>query len=116
MGFKDNLFNLYPDSEAALMGGCTGFGCGAAFNFLALLPDGEVHACRKFPSLIGHIRDESFHDIYHSPLAARYRAGSRACRGCDLNLVCRGCPAVADSLGLEIFSEKDPFCHRDPSG
>ena len=30
-------------------GGCTGFGCGAAFNFMAVLPDGEVHACRKVP-------------------------------------------------------------------
>ena len=39
--------------------GCTGYGCGAAFNFVALLPDGEVHACRKFPSPIGNIRQST---------------------------------------------------------
>lgn len=108
---KDNLFNLLRREKGKpLLGGCTGFGCGAAFNFLALLPDGEVHACRKFPSCIGNIRNQRLYDIYQSELAARYRAGSRACRGCDLNPVCRGCLAIAYSLGLDVFEEKDPFC------
>jgi len=108
---KDNLFNLLRREKGEPpLGGCTGFGCGAAFNFLALLPDGEVHACRKFPSCIGNIRNRSLYDIYQSELAARYRAGSQACRACDLNLVCRGCLAIAYSLGLDIFEEKDPFC------
>ena len=92
------------------MGGCTDFGCGAAFNFLALLPDGEVHACRKFPSLIGNLNTASLFDIYHTPLAGRYRQGPAACRDCRLWLVCRGCLASAHSLGRDVFSEKDPFC------
>ena len=116
LGFKDNLFNLINrENDSALLGGCTGFGCGAAFNFLSLLPDGEVHACRKFPSLIGNIQAESLYDIYHSQAAARYRAGSAACESCEKNLVCRGCLAVAYSLGLDIFTEKDPFCDLTPS-
>ena len=111
LGLKDNLFNpLRREKGAPPIGGCTGFGCGAAFNFLALLPDGEVHACRKFPSCIGNIRDRSLYELYHDELAARYRAGSQACRGCDLNLVCRGCLAIAYSLGRDVFKEKDPFC------
>jgi selenobiotic family peptide radical SAM maturase len=111
MGFKDNLFNLINrDEEKPLMGGCTGFGCGAAFNFFSLLPDGEVHACRKFPSLIGNIQDTGLYDIYHSRSAARYRAGSQACADCELNLACRGCLAIAHSRGLDIFAQKDPFC------
>ena len=115
LGFKDNLFNLvHREKGAPLFGGCTGFGCGAAFNFLALLPDGEVHACRKFPSRIGNIQNHSLYELYHDELAARYRAGSQACRGCDLNLVCRGCLAIAYSLGLDIFKDKDPFCSRIP--
>ena len=56
IGLKDNLFNLLRWQQGLSPGGgCAGHGCGAAFNFLTLLPDGEVHACRKFPSPIGHI-------------------------------------------------------------
>jgi len=116
LGFKDNLFNLinWEDGDA-LLGGCTGFGCGAAFNFLSLLSDGEVHACRKFPSLIGNVQADNLYDICHSQAAVRYRAGSAACATCEKNLVCRGCLAVAYSLGLDIFTEKDPFCDLIPS-
>ena len=111
MGLKDNLINIIrQEKSAALFGGCTGHGCGAAFNFLALLPDGEVHACRKFPSLIGNITKNSLYDIYRSDLAERYRASSRACRNCSINVVCRGCLAITHSLGLDVFTDKDPFC------
>jgi selenobiotic family peptide radical SAM maturase len=111
MGLKDNLFNIMRrENGDPPLGGCTGYGCGAAFNFLALLPDGEVHACRKFPSPVGNMFESSIDEIYHSALAERYRAGSRACRQCSLNLVCRGCLAIAFSLGLDIFTDKDPFC------
>lgn len=111
LGLKDNLINIIcREKSMALFGGCTGHGCGAAFNFVALLPDGEVHACRKFPSLIGNMYQSPLVDIYHSPAAQRYRAGSSACRDCELNLVCRGCLAVTYSKGLSIFEDKDPFC------
>ena len=111
MGLKDNLINIIRREKGdAPFGGCTGHGCGAAFNFLALLPDGEVHACRKFPSLIGNMIENGLYDIYHSELAEHYRAGSQACRNCSLNVVCRGCLAIAHSLGLDVFTDKDPFC------
>jgi selenobiotic family peptide radical SAM maturase len=111
LGLKDNLINIIRSEKAmAPFGGCTGFGCGAAFNFVALLPDGEVHACRKFPSFIGNMYQTPLLDIYHSPAAQRYRAGSSACRDCGLNLVCRGCLAVSYSRGLSLFEDKDPFC------
>ena len=110
-GLQDNLINLVRQEEnEALFGGCTGHGCGAAFNFLALLPDGEVHACRKFPSLVGNITKHRLYDIYRSELAERYRAGSQACLSCHLNPVCRGCLAIVFSLGLDVFTDKDPFC------
>ena len=54
LSLKDNLCNILLERQGLeQFGGCTGFGCGAAFNFLTLLSDGEVHACRKLPSLIG---------------------------------------------------------------
>ncbi|MBV5338170.1 MAG: selenobiotic family peptide radical SAM maturase [Deltaproteobacteria bacterium] len=110
---KDSLLNtLFERDNSGLFGGCAGYGCGAAFNFVSILSDGEVHACRKFPSPIGNILSNSLEDVYTSVTASRYRAGSSACAGCSLNAVCRGCPAVTASLGLDPFTDKDPYCFR----
>ena len=111
LGFKDNMINiLMHEKGQEPFGGCAGHGCGAAFNFLALLPDGEVHACRKLPSYLGNINNQSISEIYDSKLASRYRSGCFSCRGCPIRAVCGGCLAVANSYGLDIFEEKDPFC------
>jgi selenobiotic family peptide radical SAM maturase len=113
LGFKDNLLNLVlQEKQNRIFGGCTGFGCGAAFNFVALLPDGEVHACRKFPSMIGSISQQSLADIYESEMARIYRAGPAACRDCSIRPVCGGCQAVISSSGLDVRNDKDPFCFR----
>lgn len=109
---KDNLANIIlEEKDLELFDGCTGFGCGAAFNFLAVLSDGEAHACRKFPSPLGNVFNDGLHDIYHSELAKRYRQGPEACSQCRLRVRCRGCMAIALSHGLDIFKEKDPYCH-----
>jgi len=111
IGLKDNLINILRERKGVTpFGGCTGFGCGAAFNFVALLPDGEVHACRKFPSLIGNILENSFLTIYESLEAQRYRMGPDECKECRLRPVCGGCMAVVHGMGLDPFTEKDPFC------
>jgi selenobiotic family peptide radical SAM maturase len=111
LGFKDGLFNILrlhfgrPPSR-----GCTGFGCGAAFNFVAVLPDGQVHACRKFPSPIGNLLEANLDQIYASPAARRYRRGSRACRFCRLRNRCGGCLAVTHGTGLPELEARDPHC------
>ncbi|MDZ7762134.1 MAG: thio(seleno)oxazole modification radical SAM maturase SbtM [Desulfovermiculus sp.] len=111
VGFKDNLFNLVRyEQDGPLFGGCTGYGCGAAFNFVAVLCDGEVHACRKFPSPLGNVFSSSLQDIYDSQLAQRYREGPTECKGCPIRPVCRGCLAVVSSSGLDVFQDKDPYC------
>ncbi|HSO72565.1 MAG TPA: thio(seleno)oxazole modification radical SAM maturase SbtM, partial [Thermodesulfobacteriota bacterium] len=116
MSLKDNLFNiLLEQAGLELTGGCTGFGCGAAFNFLTLLSDGEVHACRKMPSLIGNLKEAGLAEIYDSAAARRYRRGCAACRDCPLHPTCGGCLAVTASLGLDPFTRRDPFCFRRPS-
>jgi selenobiotic family peptide radical SAM maturase len=108
---KDNLFNIVRlQFRRRPFPGCTGFGCGAAFNFVALLPDGEVHACRKYPSLIGDVRRAGLEAIYDSTAARRYRSGALACRGCRLRRVCGGCPAVAYGQGLDPLKDRDPYC------
>jgi len=108
---KDNLINIERHhQEIELFGGCTGFGCGAAFNFVAILPNGEVHACRKYPSPIGNIHHNSLEEIYHSDVARAYRQGPSECAGCHLHPVCGGCPAVTYGCGLDPLMKKDPAC------
>jgi selenobiotic family peptide radical SAM maturase len=111
ISLKDNLINIIRYRKGVEpFGGCTGYGCGAAFNFICLLPDGEVHACRKFPSYIGNALLNSLSEIYDSAAAGRYRSGCSECRGCAIRPVCGGCMAMAHSFGLNVFEEKDPFC------
>lgn len=112
---KDSLLNiLFEQDDNPLFGGCAGYGCGAAFNFVSILSDGEVHACRKFPSPIGNIISHSLEEVYASMAARRYRAGSSACAGCSLRAVCGGCMAVTQGMGLDPFNDRDPFCFRHP--
>lgn len=111
---KDNLFNIIRRQNGRdLFQGCAGFGCGAAFNFLTLLPDGEVHACRKFPSPVGNIMTRSLAEIYHSPAAERYRHGSDGCRECAIRPACGGCQAVVYGMGLDSARDRDPYCFID---
>jgi selenobiotic family peptide radical SAM maturase len=113
LSIKDNLFNILLEQQGLEpFGGCTGFGCGAAFNFMTLLSDGEVHACRKMPSLIGNLKEAGLEEIYESAPARRYRLGSSACRDCPLHPTCGGCLAVTASLGGDPFTDRDPFCFR----
>jgi len=113
LALKDSLLNiLLEEKDKELFGGCAGFGCGAAFNFLAVLSDGEVHACRKFPSPVGNILTHSLEEVYCSETAARYRDGSTACSSCALKPACGGCLAVSASFGLDPLTSKDPYCFR----
>lgn len=115
LGIKDNLFNLVKDAQNQPgFGGCAGKGCGAAFNFVALLPDGEVHACRKFPSYLGNMYRTRLNDIYFGDTSQQYRSASQACFNCRFRPVCRGCLAVSHGLGLDIFHDKDPYCWHEP--
>ncbi len=112
MGLKDNFFNLlqYQDNATQFYGGCAGHGCGAAFNFVSLLPDGRVDACRKFDSPMGNIFKEDFLKIYHGKQGELYRNGPSNCNDCDIRPVCRGCMAVSFGMGKDVFKEIDPYC------
>jgi selenobiotic family peptide radical SAM maturase len=108
---KENLFNIIRyQGGRELFRGCAGYGCGAAFSFLTLLPDGEVHACRKFPSPVGNILQQGLAEIYDSQAARRYRQGSDACRGCAIRPACGGCQAVVYGMGLDPGKDRDPYC------
>jgi selenobiotic family peptide radical SAM maturase len=54
--YKENLINLiHLERGEETTTGCTGSGCGIAFDGIVLLPDGEVHGCRKLPSRMGNL-------------------------------------------------------------
>ncbi len=111
LSLKDNLLNVVRYKRGLeLFGGCSGYGCGAAFNFMAVLPDGEAHACRKFHSPIGNVVRSGVAAVYDSAAARLYRAGCAECRSCQIRHVCGGCLATARSFGLDPFKEKDPYC------
>jgi selenobiotic family peptide radical SAM maturase len=111
MAYKDNLINIELSRRGLnLFDGCTGHGCGAAFNFIAVLPDGEAHACRKFPSPIGNALEKKIAEIYDSENTRRYREGTSACNACKLKYACGGCLSIAHGHGLDIFNERDPHC------
>jgi len=115
MGLKDNLLNLLRHQKGMeLFGGCAGYGCSAAFNFLAVLSDGQAHACRKFPSVIGNVLEQTIAEIYDSDIAQKYRSGCHACRSCAIRPVCGGCLAIAHSFDMNIFEERDPYCFAEP--
>jgi selenobiotic family peptide radical SAM maturase len=115
MGLKDNLLNLLRHQKGMeLFGGCAGYGCSAAFNFLAVLSDGQTHACRKFPSVIGNVLEQTIAEIYDSEMAQEYRSGCNACRSCAIRPVCGGCLAIAHSFNMNIFEERDPYCFTEP--
>jgi selenobiotic family peptide radical SAM maturase len=114
LSLKDNLFNILLEQKGLEpFGGCTGYGCGAAFNFLALLSDGEVHACRKMPSLVGNLKESGLEELYESASAQSYRRGCAVCRDCPLHPTCGGCLAVTAGLGHDPLNECDPFCFRE---
>jgi len=114
LSLKDNLFNiLLYRNNLPLFEGCVGFGCSPAFNTVAILSDGEVHACRKFPSLIGDINRRSLSQIYDSAIARRYRRGNCACAKCFIKPLCGGCMASIKSHGLDVFKDRDPYCFME---
>jgi selenobiotic family peptide radical SAM maturase len=112
-GYKENLINLARyESGQELTHGCTGFGCGVAFEGVVLLPDGEVHGCRKFPSLMGNLWEQSLEEIYFSRASETFRRGMRACDGCPIRPVCGGCVAASPRPVSGISEAVDPFCWR----
>ena len=113
VSFKENLLSLIRYEQGqTLARGCTGHGCTVAFDGVALLPDGEVLGCRKFPSRIGNLWDQSLEDIYHSREAISYRRGMAACDGCPIRHVCGGCAACAQIPPTGLAQAVDPFCWR----
>lgn len=111
--YKENLINLVRwERGEATTTGCTGSGCGIAFDGIVLLPDGEVHGCRKRPSRMGNLWEETLEAIYFSPASAALRRGMKACDGCPIRAVCGGCIAASAIPPTGYADAVDPCCWR----
>lgn len=89
------------------------FGCSMGIAHMSILADGTVMACRRFPSIVGKVPEQSLRDIFLSKTMDQYRDISRLelCGNCNLLNLCRGCPAVAYGHSGR-FTAPDPQCWR----
>ena len=111
--YKENLINLIRwERGEETTTGCTGSGCGIAFDGIVLLPDGEVHGCRKLPSRMGNLWEETLEDIYFSPASTELRRGLKACDGCPIRAICGGCIAASAIPSTGFADSIDPCCWK----
>lgn len=99
--------NKFPEIKDVIGGGCA-----AGFSGLALMPDGDVMACRRINKVIGNIKKQSFFEIWYSSpdlweLRERDKLGE--CSACKYNELCSGCKAISLSVYGNYF-KKDIHC------
>lgn len=113
---KDHLWKLFLYEKGLL--DFNGFdddiiydGCHCGITHMTLLPSGDVYACRRCDSMVGHLPDDTFYDIFFGKAMDSYRDYDRFefCKSCNLFRFCRGCPAVAKCAYGDFYG-KDPQC------
>lgn len=118
---KENLFKLLqwelgelqPPSPSASRSGRKSEGCSLGAG-CAILPNGDVMACRRMESVLGNVKTSSFADIMDSDLRWAYKdiANIEKCRDCELLQVCRGCRAVGYNVTGNLQGP-DPCCWKE---
>ncbi|MCX7720469.1 MAG: radical SAM protein [Dictyoglomus thermophilum] len=74
----------------------------------AVMPNGDVYPCRRFPIVLGNLTNESFSEVYERILKFRAEFTKDNLKGkCHLCNVedCIGCRALSFSLFSDIFEE-----------
>jgi radical SAM protein with 4Fe4S-binding SPASM domain len=90
----------------------SGSDCVVANSGCAVLPQGDVYPCRRFPLVLGNLVRESLADIWlNSEVLNKLRVRNNLkgkCRSCIIE-ECRGCRATAYALKKD-YLEQDPLC------
>lgn len=89
-----------------------GGGCAAGFSGLALLPNGDIMACRRMNKVISTIKKENFFEIWYSNedlWKIRERDNLGECSKCKYNEMCSGCKAISLSV-YGNYEKKDIHC------
>jgi radical SAM protein with 4Fe4S-binding SPASM domain len=85
--------------------------CNLGEESMALMPNGDVYPCRRFPSRVGNMLEDDFREVLlrlkllRESIAVNVRGKCRTCRIED----CRGCRAIACALTGDFLAE-DPQC------
>lgn len=81
---------------------------------LAILPNGDVMACRRMESVVGNVNTDSIHEIVLGERCKRYlKIGNiKKCKDCELLNWCRGCRAVGFNVTGDLMCE-DPCCWKE---
>ena len=106
--YENKEFELLDDRET-IYGGCS-----IGISGIVLLADGTAMACRRFPSYVGNINNNSIYDIFMSREMNKYRQvhTMEKCPNCELFQICRGCPAA--SYGIHgRWTAPDPQCWKE---
>lgn len=117
---KDHLWTLYfheqglfqiPQGLPAdmMQGGCN---CGNCHQ--TILPNGDIHACRRLESKVGSVFGDRLSDVWAGKGMEAYREYNlfKKCSKCELLRFCRGCPAVAYGTTGDFYGE-DPQCWKE---
>ena len=109
LGLKDPLWSLYlfeagilkPNSDV-IHGGCN-----MGVDFLAINAKGDILACRRYPEVLGNIKNNDLMSAFLHPQMDEYRDldNYHECSKCPVLSHCRGCAAAKDN-----WSDKDPQC------
>jgi len=87
--------------------------CNLGGESMALMPDGTVYPCRRFPVTAGNILFEPFEEILkrlgtYCPSEIKPRLNGTVCRTCTVE-GCAGCRAIALALTGDALAD-DPQC------
>jgi AdoMet-dependent heme synthase len=91
-------------------------GCHAGRAYFSLRPDGDVYPCTFLPIIVGNIRKQSLHDIWHNSKILQDLRDRRNLKGecgkCEFRESCGGCRGRAYTCTGDYF-ESDPSCLKD---
>ncbi len=92
--------------------------CIVGTDGIAVMPDGSVFPCRRFPLKIGNLLKESLHDIWNNSQVLKKLRDRKnlkgKCLGCKIK-DCTGCRALAFAMAGDYMAE-DPLCMLKSEG
>jgi putative heme d1 biosynthesis radical SAM protein NirJ2 len=94
-------------------------GCLAGISYCIISPTGDVQPCAYLDIRLGHVKQESFCDIWHqnqvlNELRSQQYGGK--CGGCEYTERCGGCRARAYYYSNGDYMAQDDWCLYQPKG
>jgi radical SAM protein with 4Fe4S-binding SPASM domain len=97
--YSNNDYPTFFLPETTIVSGCLiGTSC------ITIMPNGDIEACRRYPSTIGNLRNEKIEDIFlGNETLKKFRRPQfyKDCGTCKFFKFCRGCPALSGRFETE---------------